>query len=94
MKDLQKQIEIICKPKHEPLEKKIQEHEDRLNSSEKKIAWKADKSELDKKADATEVSNLKDWVSKMDGRMWGAILTSLFASLSALGALLLILLKQ
>lgn len=47
-----------------------------------------------KKADRTEVDNLKEWTSKLDARMWAAVVTALVSAVSAVSALAAILLKQ
>ncbi len=75
LKDIEKQVELICKPKHEPIEKKIKELDDN-------------------KADIGEVENLKDWVLKLDARIWAAMITALLSAISAVGALAAMLLNK
>ncbi|MDO8282686.1 MAG: hypothetical protein Q7U10_08740 [Thermodesulfovibrionia bacterium] len=66
-KDYKLAVEKLCDTKHSPLGKDVECLFDKLRD-------KAEKSDLDKKADQTEVEGLKDNVKSIDRKFWAVIL--------------------
>ncbi len=74
--------------------KDIKTNKDKIECHAGKIAKKADKDDLELKANEGEFVDLKAWVSKIDKRFWALIILCLGSFASAMATLLILLLKS